>query len=263
MIFAIDIGNSRTVIGVFNDDELIFKASIETARSKTEYEYAATFYSILSIHGISKNDVNGAIISSVVPTLNSVIKKAIKLSFDVECLVVGPGVKTGLKIKCDDPATVGADLICASVGAASRYPRPCLIIDMDTATKLIYIDHEGAFAGVIIAPGMNISLNALISETSQLPEVSLEAPEKIVGKNTADSIRSGIIYGNAAMIDGLIEKVQKESGVVSSLIATGELFHCVEPYLTNSFTPDEDLLLRGLNIIYKKSLHTKNIKSTK
>ena len=198
MILAIDVGNTCTVIGCFDKENLVFKASIESARSKTEYEYASVFYNIVSLHGISRENIKGAIISSVVPKLCSTIKKALRLTFLIDALIVGPGVKTGLKIRCDDPSSVGADLICASVASSKLYPFPSLIIDMGTATKLIYIDSEGSFAGVVIAPGVNISLDALVKCTSQLPEVSLEAPKRAIGKNTADSIRSGMIYGNAA-----------------------------------------------------------------
>lgn len=253
MILAIDIGNSRTVIGVFDKESLIFKAAIETSRTKTEYEYASAFYSILTLHGISGKEINGAVVSSVVPVLNTTVKKAIELSLGIDALVVGPGVKTGLKIKCDDPASVGADLICASVAACDSYTCPCLIVDMDTATKLIYVDRDGAFSGVVIAPGMNIALDALVSGASQLPEVSLEVPKKYIGKNTADSIRSGVIYGNAAMIDGMIDNICTEVGEISSIVATGELIPYVLPHLKHKPAFDEDLLLRGLRLIYERS----------
>lgn len=234
-----------------------FKAAIETSRTKTEYEYASAFYNILTIHGISRKSILGGVISSVVPTLNSTVKRAVTLSFGIDALIVGPGVKTGLKIKCDDPASVGADLICASVAAGNQYQCPCLVIDMDTATKMIYIDKEGAFGGVVIAPGMNISLDALISKASQLPEVSLEAPERFIGKNTADSIRSGVIYGNAAMIDGMIDKISAEIGSAPTLIATGELFQYVQPQLSHTFATDSDLLLKGLYLIYTRTHQAK------
>ena len=256
MILALDVGNTWTVIGCFKGGDLVFKASIESARSKTEYEYAATFHSIVSMHGIGAEDITGAIISSVVPKLTLTLKKSLKLVFGTEALIVGPGIKTGVKLRCDDPASVGADLVCASA-ASSLYTPPCLIIDMGTATKMIYINSAGEFEGVVITAGIGISLDALIKCTSQLPEVTLEAPKRIVGKNTADSIRSGAIYGSAAMLDGMIDRITAETGGNLNVIGTGEQISLVAAYCKHSFHIDENLLLKGLNIIYNKNASIK------
>ena len=253
MILALDVGNTCTVIGGFKDGSLVFKASIESARAKTEYEYAATIHSIITLHGIKPENVTGAIISSVVPKLSITIKKALKFIFGVDALTVGPGVKTGLKLRCDDPSSVGADLVCAATAASSLYPCPCLIIDMGTATKMIYINSNGDFEGVVITAGIGISLDALIKCTSLLPEVTLEAPKKIIGKNTADSIRSGAIYSAASMLDGMIERIFEETGENLNIIGTGELISQIAPHCKHSFRIDENLLLRGLNIIYNKN----------
>ena len=144
-VLTVDIGNARTEIGMFDGDAVVFKAAIESARSKTDYEYAGMLQSLIALQGISAKSVTGAIISSVVPKLTDTLKNAVGLVFKVEALIVGPGIKTGLKIRCDDPSSVGADLICACVAAKQLYPLPCLIVDMGTATKLILVDEEGAF----------------------------------------------------------------------------------------------------------------------
>ncbi len=260
MILTVDIGNTCMFIGGFEGDRLVFKASLESGRSKTEHEYAYAIQSIISLHGLEKISVKGSIISSVVPKLTSTVKKALKISFGIDALVVGPGVKTGLKIKCDDPSSVGADLIGVSVAVQNLHSLPCLVVDMGTATKMIYIDDEGAFSGVIIAPGVNISLDALVENTSQLPEVSLDTvPRSVIGKNTADSIRSGIIFGNAAMVDGMVEKIMAETQSPLTLISTGELSSIILPHSKYKFLPHDDLLLKGLNIIYKK--HTEASKT--
>ena len=163
-----------------------------------------------------------------------------------------------MKIAFLDAATVGADLVCAAAAASNLYNCPCLVIDMGTATKMIYINPEGGFEGVVITAGMGISLDALVKCTSQLPEVTLEAPKKIIGKNTADSIRSGAIYPSASMIDGMIDRITEETGEKLNVIGTGEHISLVAPFCKHSFPIDENLLLKGLNIIYNKNIKKLN-----
>jgi type III pantothenate kinase len=197
--------------------------------------------------------VRGAIISSVVPPLNSVLKKAIHFIYDVDPLLVGPGIKTGLKIHCDNPASVGADLICACVAAQQLYGSPALIIDMGTATKMMVVDASGAFIGVSIIPGVLMGLRALSSGTAQLPQVSLEAPPSVIGKNTVDCMRSGVVFGNASMIDAMIDRIGDEMGEDLPVIATGGLSSTIIPHCKHNITQDEDLVLKGLNILYRKN----------
>ncbi len=253
MVLAVDIGNTNIVLGGFMGDELKFVARIATNAAKTEDEYATKIKSILYLHEVEKTEVKGAIISSVVPPLTRVISDAINLVYAIRPVLVGPGIKTGINIRCDDPSTVGADLICACVAANSVYGNPSLIIDMGTATKMMVIDNKGTFIGVSIIPGVNIALKALASGTAQLPQISLEAPSSVIGKNTADCMRSGAVFGNASMIDGMIDRFNEEMGYELKLIATGGLSKTIIKHCKHNIISDDDLVLKGLNILYKKN----------
>lgn len=253
MILAIDIGNTNIVLGGFMENELKFVARIATNASKTEDEYATKIKSILVLHEVDKAEVKGAIISSVVPPLTRVMSDAVRMVYSLEPILVGPGMKTGINIHCDDPSTVGADLICACVAANSIYGNPSLVIDMGTATKLMLIDNTGTFVGVSIIPGVNIALKALASGTAQLPQISLEAPPSVIGKNTADCMRSGAVYGNASMIDGMIDRFCEETGCDLKLIATGGLSKTIIKHCKHDIICDDDLVLKGLMILYNKN----------
>lgn len=253
MILAIDIGNTNIVIGGFEDDKLTFVARIATNATKTEDEYASKIKSVLTIHSVDKSTVTGAIIASVVPPLNPIMKKALKFIYDVDAIMVGPGIKTGINIHCDAPSSVGADLICACVAAHHIYGSPSLIIDMGTATKMMLMDKTGAFIGASISPGVNIALKALASGTAQLPQISLEPTASVIGKNTVDCMRSGVVYGNAAMIDGMIDRYNEEMHQELPVYATGGLSQSIIPYCRHSITIDTDMVLKGLNILYRKN----------
>lgn len=253
MILAIDIGNTNIVLGGFVDDRLTFVARIATIATKTEDEYATKIRSVLSLHNVDKTEIKGAIISSVVPPLNSVMKEAIRFVYGVEPVMVGPGIKTGINIKCDNPASVGADLICACVAAHHIYGSPSLIVDMGTATKMMVMDKTGTFIGVSIIPGVNIGLKALASGTAQLPQISLEAPKSVIGKNTIDCMRSGVVFGNASMIDGMIDRFNNEMGEELRVVATGGLAKTIICHCNHHILLDENMVLEGLNILYKKN----------
>ncbi len=254
MILTVDIGNTNIVLGGFSDDELTFVARIATDVSKTEDEYATKIRSVLALHGVEKTELKGAIISSVVPPLNAVIKKAIEYVYDVTPLLVCPGIKTGINIRCDNPATVGADLICACVAAHHLYGSPSLIIDMGTATKMMVMDKNGAFIGVSIIPGVKIALEALSGGTAQLPQISLEAPPSVLGKNTVDCMRSGVVFGNASMLDGMIDRFNEEMGESLPVYATGGLAPNIVAHCKHKIKLDDNLLLKGLYIIYQKNI---------
>lgn len=253
MVLTVDIGNTNIVLGGFVDDKLTFVARIATNANKTEDEYATKIRSILALHQVEKTEVRGAIVSSVVPPLTRVMADALKMVYGITPLLVGPGIKTGINIHCDDPSTVGADLICACVAANTIYGNPCLVIDMGTATKMMLIDNTGTFVGVSIIPGVNIALKALASGTAQLPQISLEAPKSVIGKNTADCMRSGAVFGNASMIDGMIDRFATETGYNLKLVATGGLSKTIIKHCNHNITLDDDLVLKGLNILYKKN----------
>ncbi len=253
MILAVDIGNTNIVLGGFVGDELSFVARIATDATKTEDEYATKIRSVLALHGVEKKELKGAIVSSVVPALNTIMKKAIYMVYGVTPLMVGPGIKTGINIKCDNPSSVGADLICACVAAHHIYGSPSLIIDMGTATKMMVMDDSGAFIGVSIIPGVTIGLQALTSGTAQLPQISLEAPPSVLGKNTIDCMRSGVVFGNASMLDGMIDRITDEMGKELPIIATGGLSSTIVNHCKHNIKLDANLLLKGLNILYKKN----------
>ena len=253
MVLAVDIGNTNIVLGGFVEDKLSFVARIATNANKTEDEYATKIKSILALHEVDRKELKGAIISSVVPPLTRVMSDAVKMVDSIEPLLVGPGIKTGINIHCDDPSTVGADLICACVAANSVYGSPSLVIDMGTATKMMVIDKSGTFIGVSIIPGVNIALKALASGTAQLPQISLEAPKSVIGKNTADCMRSGAVFGNASMIDGMIDRFNDEMGYELKAVATGGLSKTIIKHCKHEIIHDADLVLKGLNILYKKN----------
>jgi len=253
VIVTIDIGNSNIAIGGFDGADLCFEVRISTETKKTSDEYASKILSVLAVHGVVDSEVTGAIISSVVPPLNAVIRRAVKLIWGIEPLMVGPGIKTGLNIHCDMPSSVGADLICACVAARALYGSPALIVDMGTATKMMVVDESGSFIGVSIIPGVQMGLNSLSENTAQLPKVELTPPKSVLGKNTQDSMRSGVVFGNASMIDGMIERIRNELGKDLPVYATGGIAPLIVPHCKNDVTVDGHLVLKGLNIIYTKN----------
>ena len=253
MILTLDIGNRIINIGGFEGDSPSFVAHIASDVNKTADEYAVSILSILSLWSVDRGAVTGSIISSVHPEINPAVKNALILLFGTEPLVVGPGVKTGLGIRCDMPSSVGGDLICASLAAHRLYGSPALVVDIDTATKMTLVNSDGAFVGTSILPGVLMGLDALSSTASLLPTVELSAPTRVIGKNTADCMRSGVIYGNASMIDGMVDRIIVENGEVR-VIVTGSQAHLVTPYLKHAFIPDEHLVLRGLQMIFDKNL---------
>lgn len=253
MILTIDIGNTNIVLGGFDDEKLRFISRISTNAKKTDAEYATKLKSILNLYGVDESEVSGAAISSVVPILTQTMANAIKIVFNVKAVIVGPGIKTGINLLADNPAQVGADLICACVAAAKLYTTPVLIIDMGTATKFMLVDESKSFTGVSIMPGVEISLKALTGGAAQLPQISLVPPKKLLGTNTIDCMRSGIIYGNAAMLDGMIDRIDDEVKSELTIVATGGLSRSIIPYCRRDVILDDDLILKGLLIIYNKN----------
>ncbi len=252
MVFAIDAGNTNIVLGVYDNDKLMFTSRLATQASLSEDEYAIAINNILQLYSICPKEFEGAIISSVVPPLNSTLKNALKKLLNCKIFVVSPGIKTGLNIKLDNPAILGADLVCGAVGALAKYSAPCIVFDLGTATTISAIDENKCFLGGSIIPGVRISLNALSSSTAQLPHISLDDYDgTVIGKNTLSSMQSGIILGNAGMIDAFIEKYREILGQNAIAIATGGLAGSIVKYCKNEVICDNDLLLDGLYSIYK------------
>lgn len=254
MILAIDVGNTNIVLGCLEEKKPLFTVRIQSDRHKTGDEYAVQIYSILKIHGIDPEQIDGSIISSVMPQLIAPLKNALKTVTDTDALVVGPGVKTGIPIMIDNPAQLGSDLVVGAVAALHRHRPPLILFDLGTATTMSVIDRDGRFLGGTIFPGVKISQDALSARTSQLPYISLdEAPKQVIGRNTIDSMQSGAVYGTAAMLDGMIERAEEELGDRATVVVTGGLAKSIAPYCRREVTVEEDLLLLGLALIYEKN----------
>ena len=253
MLLAIDIGNTNIVIGVIRDDEILFKARIATDRLRTSDQYGVEILNMLQMFQIRREDITDCIIASVVPPVfNSVHTGVIKV-IGKQPLVVGPGLKTGLNIHVDTPSQVGADRIVAAVAALAEYTAPLVLIDMGTATTIEVVEPENVYLGGVIFPGVMVSLDSLTSRTAQLPGISLDKPKKVIGKNTVDCMRSGAMYGTAAMLDGVIDRIAEELGHSSTMIATGGIAQFIVPLCKHEIILEKELLLKGLNVLYKKN----------
>ncbi len=254
MLLAVDIGNSNITLGVYREDELLFVSRLATDHSKTEDQYAIELRDILSLYGVTPRDFDGAIISSVVPNLTSAVKNAVRRLSGVDSMVLGPGLKTGLNIKIDNPAQLGADLAAGAVAALERYPMPCIVFDLGTANTISVLDKSGAFLGGVICPGVGISADALAQKTAQLQHISIEAPESVIGQNTIDCMQSGLVFGAAATLDGLTDRILAEMGTEqATLVATGGIAKLIVPHCRHKILCSDNLLLEGLKIIYRKN----------
>lgn len=255
MILAIDIGNTNIVVGCFDKDDVLFVERVSTESTKTELEYAISLKNVLEIYGIRPKQVEGGIISSVVPPLTNVLKTSAEKIINGKVLVVGPGIKTGLNLLMDNPASVGSDLVVDAVAAIHEYPVPLIFIDMGTATTISVVDEQKRYRGGMIMPGIRVSMDSLTSRTAQLPNISMEPPKKLIGRNTIDCMKSGMIYGNASCIDGMIRRIKKELGREDvTVIATGGLSKVIIPYCEEKIIYDNELLLKGLRLIYEKNI---------
>ncbi len=254
MILAVDIGNTNIVIGCIEQEKVYFVERVSTNISKTELEYVVEFKTLLDLYKIKVKEITGCIIASVVPPLNNIVKSAMEKLLHISPLLVGPGVKTGLNILMDNPGQVGSDLIVNAVSALKYYGAPIIIIDMGTATTISVVDDKKNYVGGMILPGVKVSLESLVNRTSQLPRISVEAPKKIIGKNTIDCMKSGIVMGQAACLDGMIERIWEELGYQAPVVATGGLSGCIIPYCKKEIIYDNELTLKGLDVIYRKNV---------
>ena len=253
MILAIDMGNSNIVIGCIDDEKSYFEERLSTDKSKTALEYAIGFHTVLELYNIDVSRIEGAIISSVVPPLTNVVKSAVEKIIGKTPLVVGPGIKTGLNLQMDNPRSVGSDLIVDAVAGITEYGAPLILIDMGTATTMSVVDKDNNYVGGVIMTGLRLAMESLSSRASQLFNVSLEVPKNVIGKNTTDCMKSGIVLGNAACIDGMIDRLEEELGYSPTVVATGGLAHVVIPLCKHDIIVDDALLLKGLKIIYDKN----------
>ena len=258
MILTLDMGNSNIVVGGIDENKLYFEERITTDHRKTSLEYAIMLKNILEIHKIKRSDIEGAILSSVVPPLNAPISSAVKKITGKKPMLVGSGMKTGLNIKVDNPKSVGGDRIVAAVAAVAQFEGPIIVIDMGTATTLDVVSKDGSYSGGVILPGVMVSLNALVGNTAQLPQINLDTPKCVIGKNTVECMQNGIMYGNAAMLDGLIDRMEEEMGEKCTLVATGGMARFITPLCNHEIIYIPDLLLRGLLILYRQNMNDNN-----
>ena len=253
MLLAIDIGNTNLVIGGIRDDQLFFKARIATDRLRTSDQYGVEIKNMIEAFGHSISEIDDCIISSVVPPVFNSVKTGVIKVIGKQPMVVGPGLKTGLNIHMDVPSQVGSDRIVIAVAALAEYSAPLILMDLGTATTIEVVEPDNVYMGGIIFPGVRVSLDALTSRTAQLPGISLDQPKNVIGKNTVDCMRSGMMFGTAAMLDGLIDRIEEELGHSSTLIATGGLAQFITPLCKHQIILEKNLLLKGLNLIYKKN----------
>ncbi len=253
MILAVDIGNTNIVIGCIEQEKIYFVERTSTNIAKTELEYVVEFKILLELYRIDIKEITGCIISSVVPPLNNIVRSAIEKLLHIAPLFVGPGVKNGLNILMDNPAQVGSDLIVNAVAGLQYSGAPLILIDMGTATTISVVDAKRNYVGGMILPGVKVSLDSLVNRTSQLPKISLEAPKKVIGRNTIDCMKSGIVMGQASCLDGMIERIFEELGYEAAVVATGGLAGCIVPHCKKKIIHDNELTLKGLGLIYQKN----------
>ncbi len=253
MILAVDIGNTNIVLGGMEGERIVFEARMATDFIKTSDQYCAELKSMLNLFEVDPTTIEGSIVSSVVPPLLNSFKTAIRKLTGKTCLLVGPGIRTGLNIRMDNPSEIGSDLIVAAVAGIAQYGAPLLLVDMGTATTITAIDAEACFVGGCICPGVRISMEALTGRTAQLPGISLDKPQRAIGKNTRDCMRSGIMLGAAAMLDGLLDRMEQELGAPVRVVATGGIARFVLPLCRREIIYDGSLMLKGLWLLYQKN----------
>lgn len=253
MLLAIDIGNTNIVIGCIRDDEILFEARIATDRTRTSDQYGVEIKNMLEAFGVRKEELTDCIISSVVPPVFNSVRTGVIKVIGKQPIVVGPGLKTGLNIQVDVPSQVGSDRIVIAVAALAEYEAPLILMDLGTATTIEVVEPGNVYMGGVIIPGVKVSVDALTSRAAQLPGISLDQPKSVIGKNTVDCMRSGVMYGTAGMIDGIVDRMEEELGHKSTLVATGGMAQFVTPLCKHDIILEKDLLLKGLNILYKKN----------
>ncbi len=253
MLLTIDIGNTNVTLGAYDSNLLIFTARLATDQRKTDDQYAVDIKNLLDLYGIETEEIEDCIIASVVPAVGKSVSNAVSKLCHIVPLMLGPGVKTGLNIKIDNPAQLGADLVAGAVGALEEYTMPCVVIDMGTASTVSVLDRNGTFLGGVIAAGVRLTLKALAENTAQLTSIPIEAPQSVIGANTVESMQSGLVFGTAAMLDGLLERITDELGEVPTVVATGGLSKEIISHCKNDIIYNENLLLEGLRAIYEKN----------
>jgi type III pantothenate kinase len=253
MLLAIDIGNTNLTCGLFDGEELRLTFRLESVRSRTSDEYAALFLQLALVHKFAPSDVTAAIVASVVPQLTDVIVQAVRIAFAQQAIVIGPGTKTGVSVRYDNPHDVGADRIVNAVAAFARASGAVVVVDLGTATTFDCISPKGEYLGGSIAPGLQISLEALMGRAAKLRPIELAVPPRVVGRNTPHALQSGVIYGYASLIDGMVTRIVAELGYPCRVIATGGLAPMLAAHCTTVDEVDPDLTLQGLRLLHARN----------
>lgn len=254
MLFTADIGNTNIVLTIFNTDKVVFESRLCTSPHQMADQYALTILDLFRLYGVNPGEITGAIISSVVPPVTAQFKAAVERLFSISVMVVGPGLKTGLNIKTDDPSTLGSDICCAAVAAKNIYPLPCIFIDMGTVIKIMALDKYGALIGGAFFPGINVGLKALSEHTASLPLVTADKSDRPIGRSTIECIKSGMLYGTGAMLDGMIFKMTEELTGKCAVVATGGFSEAIRPFCRTEFVTHPYLVSEGLRLIYNRNL---------
>ncbi len=253
LILALDVGNTNIVLGCLTEEQVCFTSRLSTDRNKTVSEYAVLIQDICRLYQVHTQQIRGGIISSVVPEISEVLQEAVRHLTGKMPLLVGPDLLPYLAVEMDNPKQLGSDLRVDAIAAIQEYPPPILIIDMGTATTVSVIDAQKRYLGGMIIPGVRLALDALSNQTSQLPHISLDKPERLIGKNTVECMASGSVYGNAAMLDGIIERMEETVGKPLCVVATGGIAQTIIPFCKKKILYDDLLLLKGLRILYQKN----------